>query len=348
MSVLRRRSRGFTLIELLVVIAIIAVLIGLLLPAGRAAREAARRAQCVNNLKQLGLASHNYHDIAGKFPTNMYLHPVMGPTTGMAWNNASWLVLLLPQMEQQPLHNSVNFNMMMGTFIGGGWRWSPQYSVGDPNSTVRVTVLNSLICPSDDSPNIDMTNPDDLSGLAAAGTSYVGNMGDNCLACGGEIMPAAYGQVMLCNDLNLLCRRPSLGHARLTDAQINNGSPAGSGVYWAWGSDVGINSITDGTSNTLMAGEQIRKVTQWNAWVGANASIGSTAIPLNYKHRNAAGQPEVGNWTHQYTFRSNHPGGANFCMADGSVKFLKTTINFAIYQALSTRGNGEIVSSDAY
>jgi len=343
-----RKSRGFTLIELLVVIAIIAVLIGLLLPAVQAAREAARRAQCVNNLKQLGLASHNYHDIAGKFPTNMYLHPVMGPTTGMAWNNASWLVLLLPQMEQQPLHNAVNFNMMMGTFIGGGWRWSPQFSVGDPNSTVRVTVLNSLICPSDDSPNIDNTNPDDLSGLTAAGTSYVGNMGDNCLGCGGEILPAAYGQVIFCNDLNLPCRRPSLGHARITDAQINNGSPAGSGVYWAWGSDVGINSITDGTSNTLMAGEQIRKVTQWNAWVGANASIGSTAVPLNYKHRNAAGQIETGNWTRQYSFRSNHPGGANFCMADGSVKFLKTTINFAIYQALATRGNGEIVSSDAF
>ncbi len=342
---LSRKTRGFTLIELLVVIAIIAVLIGLLLPAVQAAREAARRAQCVNNLKQLGLASHNYHDVAGKFPTNMYLHPIMGPSDGTTWNNASWLVLLLPQMEQQPLHNSVNFSMMMGTFIGGGWKWSPRYSVGDPNSTVRVTVLNSLICPSDDSPNIDTTNPDDLSGLRAAGTSYVGNMGDNCLGCGGEIAPAALGQVMLCTArLNLPCRRPELGHARLTSAQANNGSPAGSGVYWAWGSDVGINMITDGTSNTLMAGEQIRKITTWNAWVGANASIGSTAVPLNYKQR----APNINDWPYLYTFRSNHPGGANFCMADGSVKFIKNTINFNIYQALSTRANGEIVSSDAF
>ncbi len=344
-----RRTRGFTLIELLVVIAIIAVLIGLLLPAVQAAREAARRAQCVNNLKQLGLASHTYHDVAGKFPTGMYLHPVFGPTTGLAWNNASWLVLLLPQVEQQPLFNSVNFNMMMGTFIGGGWRWSPMYSVGDPNSTVRVTVLNSLICPSDDSPNIDTTNPDDMSGLSAAGTSYVGNMGDNCLLCS-RPKNIDLGKVILCTeDLGLPCRIPQLGHAIITDPQQNNGSPAGSGIYWAWGSDVGINMVTDGTSNTLMAGEQIRKVTQWNAWVGANASIGSTAIPLNYKHLSPTTKlPEVGNWTHQYTFRSNHPGGANFCMADGSVKFLKSTINFNIYQALSTRANGEIVSADSF
>jgi len=277
----RQKSRGFTLIELLVVIAIIAVLIGLLLPAVQAAREAARRAQCVNNLKQLGLASHNYHDVVGKFPTGMYLHPVFGPTSGLAWNNASWLVLLLPQVEQQPLFNSVNFSMMMGTQIGGGWRWSPMYAAGDPNSTVRVTVLNSLICPSDNSPNIDNTNPDDLIGLNAAGTSYVGSMGDNCLACGGSF--TQNGQLTLCADQNLPCRFPQLGHARTADPQIDNGSPAGSGIYWAWGSDVGINMVTDGTSNTFMAGEQIRRVTRWNAWVGANASIGSTAVPLNYK-----------------------------------------------------------------
>ncbi len=340
-----RRTRGFTLIELLVVIAIIAVLIGLLLPAVQAAREAARRAQCVNNLKQLGLASHSYHDVAGKFPTGMYLHPTFGPA-GLAWNNGSWLVMLLPQVEQQPLYNAVNFSMMMGTNISGGWKWGPQYAVGDPNSTVRVTVLNSLICPSDDSPDIDTTNPDDLGGLRAAGTSYVGNMGDNCLGCGGDRVPAQYGQVILCTArLNLPCRRPELGHARNTTGdQIENGSPAGSGIYWAWGANVGINMVTDGTSNTFMAGEQIRKITTWNAWVGANATIGSTGIPLNYKQR----VPNIGDWPYLYSFRSNHPGGANFCMADGSVKFIKNTINFNIYQALSTRGNGEIISADSF
>jgi len=337
------RRRGFTLIELLVVIAIIAVLIALLLPAVQAAREAARRSQCVNNLKQLGLAAHNYHDIGGKFPTSMYLHPVFGPTSGLAWNNSSFLVQMLPQFEQQALYNSVNFSMMMGTQIGGGWRWSPFYATGDPNKTVRTTVLNSLICPSDDSEPIDNTNPDDLIGLTAAGTSYVGNMGDNCLACSGGLNDRL-GVVIICNDLNLPCRLPQLGHARITDQQTDNGSPAGSGIFWAWGANVGLNMVTDGSSNTFMIGEQIRKITRWNAWVGGNASIGSTAIPLNYKLTPA----NVENWTRQYTFRSNHSGGANFCMADGSVKFVKTTINFNIYQALSTRGAGEIVSADAY
>lgn len=102
--------------------------------------------------------------------------------------------------------------------------------------------------------------------------------------------------------------------------------------------------ITDGTSNTFMVGEQIRKITRWNAWVGANASIGSTAVPLNYKLVPA----NVENWTRQYSFRSQHAGGANFGMADGSVKFVKNSINFNIYQALSTRGQGEIISADAY
>jgi prepilin-type N-terminal cleavage/methylation domain-containing protein/prepilin-type processing-associated H-X9-DG protein len=337
-----RSRRGFTLIELLVVIAIIGVLIALLLPAVQAAREAARRAQCTNNLKQLGVACHNYHDQVGKFPTGMYLHPVFGPTTGVAWNNASWLVLLLPQMEQQPLFNSVNFSKMFGSNISGGWRWSTIYA-GEDNMTVRLTVINSLICPSDDSPNLDRTNADDLIGLEAAGTSYVGNLGDNCLACAGGLNDRL-GQVVQCSDMNLPCRLPQLGHARITDPQLNNGSPAGSGIFWAWGADVGMNMITDGTSNTLMAGEQIRKSTRWNAWVHANQTIGSTAIPLNYK----LPTPNVENWTRQYTFRSQHPGGANFLFSDGSVKFVKTTINFPIYQALSTRAGGEIVSADAF
>jgi len=338
------RRRGFTLIELLVVIAIIAVLIALLLPAVQAAREAARRAQCVNNLKQVALAAHNYHDTVGKFPTTMYLHPVFGPTTGLAWSNASFLVMQLPQMEQQALYNAVNFSKMFGTNISGGWRWRPIYS-GEANQTVRLTVLNALICPSDDSPDIDNTNADDLIGLTAAGTSYVGNMGDNCLGCGGGLNDRL-GQVILCAELNLPCRFPQLGHARITDQQQDNGSPAGSGIFWAWGANVGVNMVTDGTSNTFMAGEQIRKWTRWNSWVHANQSVGSTAVPLNYKRPGT--QPPVESWTRELTFRSNHAGGANFAMADGSVKFIKTSINFAIYQALSTRAQGEIISSDAY
>ncbi|RUL88307.1 DUF1559 domain-containing protein [Tautonia sociabilis] len=347
---IRTRSRrlGFTLIELLVVIAIIGVLIALLLPAVQSAREAARRAQCTNNLKQLALACHNYHDVVGKFPTGMYLHPVFGPATGLAWNNSSWLVLLTPQMEQQSLYNAVNFSIMWGTNLGGGWRWNPQY-MGHQNATVRETVINSLICPSDDSDPIDTTNADEIWDSPAAGTSYVGNMGDNCLACSGSLGDPRNGQLILCSDTGRYCRLPQLGHNRLSNEQHDNGTTAGSGIFWAWGSNVGIDSIRDGTSNTFLAGEQIRRVTRWNSWCHANQSVGSTAVPLNFKRVASNGTyPDVGNWTKQITFRSLHPGGANFAMADGSVKFIKETINFNIYQALSTRKQGEIISADAY
>jgi prepilin-type N-terminal cleavage/methylation domain-containing protein/prepilin-type processing-associated H-X9-DG protein len=335
------QRNGFTLIELLVVIAIIAVLIALLLPAVQSAREAARRAQCVNNLKQLALASHNYESANGKFPANLYLHPVFGPT-GLAWNNSSWLVLLTPQMEQSTLHNATNFTIMWGTNLGGGWRWDPKY-MGHQNSTVRQSVINSLICPSDDSPHIDTTNADEIWDSPGAGTSYVGSVGDNCLGCADPVGGRA-GVVIFCPESGRNCRLPQLGHHRVLDAQEQNGGTGGSGIYWAWGSDVGINMITDGTSNTFMIGEQIRKVTRWNCWVHANQSVGSTAVPLNFKLQ----APNVGNWTRQYTFRSKHPGGANFAMCDGSVKFIKDTINFDLYQALSTRGMGEVVSADAY
>ncbi len=316
------RRRGFTLIELLVVIAIIAVLIALLLPAVQSAREAARRAQCINNLKQLGIASHNYHDVMGSFPSCLYLHPAY--STGQAWNNASWLLLMAPQMEQQNLYNSMNTSIMFG--VNKLFNWGNQY-YGQQNMTVREAVINTLICPSDDSPNVDTTNADEIWNSPAAGTSYVGSIGDNCLACN----PPA-GSVALCASVGFRCRGPQLADG------------GGTGIFWRFGSNVGLRDVTDGSSNTFLAGEQIRKVTRWNAWVHANQSVASTAMPLNYKLRPA----NVDNWTHQYTFRSNHPGGGNFLMADGSAKFIKETIALPIYQALATKNQGEVVSADAY
>jgi prepilin-type N-terminal cleavage/methylation domain-containing protein/prepilin-type processing-associated H-X9-DG protein len=343
-----RRTRGFTLIELLVVIAIIAVLIALLLPAVQAAREAARRAQCVNNLKQLGLACQNYNSSTNILPSNLYLHPAYTTNT-YTWNNSSWLVFALPFMEQQSLYNAINFNFAWGpNNIGGGYA----NIVGEQNSTVRTTVINGLLCPSDPSPARDNTNADEIGTDLAAGTSYVGNLGDNCLAC----TPAA-GVVALCTSQGYNCRGNQLGDPSTTTIPPTPGT--GSGIFWREDGGVTLASITDGTSNTMLAGEQIMKVTQWNTWVEANQSIGSTALPLNYIPPGvsiqgsgstviASGASDTGSWTHWYSFRSMHPGGGNFAMCDGSVKFLKSTINMATYQALSTRGMGEVISSDSY
>jgi prepilin-type N-terminal cleavage/methylation domain-containing protein/prepilin-type processing-associated H-X9-DG protein len=345
-----RQQHGFTLIELLVVIAIIAVLIALLLPAVQAAREAARRAQCVNNMKQLGLACHNYGDLMNSFPANLYLHPNYSTKT-YNWNNSSWLVMILPQMEQRSLYNAVNFTIMWGT---GNTTVSPLV-IGQQNSTVRVSVINALLCPSDSSPATDTTNSDEIGSSLAAGTSYVGNLGDNCLSC--STYPAA-GSVAICNTSGYRCRGSQLGDPATSTPGIP-GQSTGSGIFWRQCSGVRLAEITDGTSNTMLAGEQIMRVTDWNAWVHANQSVGSTALPLNYVDPKAAitatgsvvrpgGGSDLSNWPHWYSFRSQHPGGGNFVMADGSVRFIKTSINLTTYQALSTRAGGEITSSDSY
>jgi prepilin-type N-terminal cleavage/methylation domain-containing protein/prepilin-type processing-associated H-X9-DG protein len=343
-----RHHRGFTLIELLVVISIIAVLIALLLPAVQAAREAARRSQCVNNLKQLAMACHNYESIASSLPANLYLHPNYSTAT-YNWNNASFIVMSLPQMEQQSLYNAVNFSIMWGPNQLGNWSKSV---LGQQNSTVRMTVMNTLLCPSDPSPATDTNNADEIGNSLSAGTSYVGNVGDNCLAC----TPSA-NVVQFCAAAGYNCRGVQLGDPSSTG--VPPPAATGSGIFWRECSGVRLNEITDGTTNTFLAGEQIMKVTNWNAWVEANQCVGSTALPLNYvapgvaitasgSQVKSSGASDLGSWQHWYSFRSMHPGGGNFAMCDGSVKFIKNSISMPAYQALSTRAQSEVISADAY
>jgi prepilin-type N-terminal cleavage/methylation domain-containing protein/prepilin-type processing-associated H-X9-DG protein len=330
---------GFTLIELLVVIAIIAVLIALLLPAVQAAREAARRIGCFNNLKQLALASQNYLNAVNTLPMGTGIATF--PADGSLQPSNNIFIAILPYMEQQSLFNTFNFSL-------------PTQS--QPNYTVSAVGIGALWCPSDGTVNQPQTAPDMLDGPGKMYyTSYAGSW-----------------------------YHPSLNPVR--QAQIN-------GLYWI-GSAVTIAMITDGTSQTIIFGERAHALLScaapagggvppcidWHWWTSGayGDTMFSTLYPVNPQRKVVNGN--AGGDTVSTAFiqaaSSMHPGGANFAMVDGSVHFVKDTINcwpidpatglpvgmtfggnpalygnippFGTYQAISSRNLGEIVSAGAY
>jgi prepilin-type N-terminal cleavage/methylation domain-containing protein/prepilin-type processing-associated H-X9-DG protein len=307
----RASRRGFTLIELLVVIAIIAVLIALLLPAVQAAREAARRAQCVNNMKQLGLACHNYVDINGIFPSQ-----VGGVPTWFLQSDyrTSWMVQILPEMEQTNLFNAYNFTADRAAY---------SYT----NTTVMARPIASYICPSYSGPAVQQGQADwngfagtigaDMKLWWIGGTCYKGNLGDNTTG-------------------------PFPG-SNNSYGDMNNGTPTATGIFWRAQMVVPLAAVTDGTSNTMLAGEALPNMCNWNAWSESNSSVAMTSIPMNQKVNVDRTLPQ-----YCFGFRSQHPGGINVAFSDGSVRFLKETINIRIYRSISTRAGGEVVSSDSY
>jgi prepilin-type N-terminal cleavage/methylation domain-containing protein/prepilin-type processing-associated H-X9-DG protein len=340
---------GFTLIELLVVIAIIAVLISLLLPAVQSAREAARRAQCTNNLKQIGLALHNYHQALDAFPPG-YISAVdrtvldacnqdqenqRGVDLGAGW---AWGSMILPYLEQQPLYNSINFNL------------SVAYR---QNDTCSLTALSGYLCPSDPGPSVvpvfadppDPNNPGTYSGSNIVDTLSRGNY------------VGMYGIGEICAQSN----------AR--DLPNNGGlGPQGqhAGVFYR-NSATKISAIIDGTSNTIAVGERSHNLSYvtWVArsidgWLGKTSPIEGGTDQFNPSPEECWTQImgpaglEDGNRTinnpeaHVEDYWSMHPGGANMLFADGSVHFLKSSINPAPWRAMATRAFGEVISSDAF
>ncbi len=318
--------RGFTLIELLVVIAIIAVLIALLLPAVQAAREAARRAQCVNNLKQIGLAMHNYHDRTNSLPPGMY-----------GCCNGTWQIFSLSGLEQQALYNAYNFN-------------TGRYSDAS-NLTVSATRLNVLSCPSDQT-NAPLTSTVNGITYSITSHSYAVNYGTTDL-----------------NQQPLLNGVPFLG-APFTDLiHYSNADHVDSPNQ---GKTIGFAAITDGTSNTLMAGEiiigqgtgstaDLRGFTWWGDSSGFETYLppNATLPDVMYKkggacnYPNASNPPCIGPQTlpsnpSMLAARSRHPGGVNVAMCDGSVRFIKNSINILTWRALSSTQGSEVISADAY
>jgi prepilin-type processing-associated H-X9-DG protein/prepilin-type N-terminal cleavage/methylation domain-containing protein len=343
-----RKPSAFTLIELLVVIAIIAVLIGLLLPAVQAAREAARRATCVNNLKQIGVALHNYHDQVNVFPPGYVtaINPAItdpcnqdsekqnGIDLGAGW---AWGSMILPQLEQMPLYNSINFNL------------SVAYAA---NNTCSTTPLSVFLCPSDPGPSLVpvLADPPDP---AQPGT-FTGSAIVDYLARGNYVG---------CFGLGEICA----GSGPIPNV-IPPGDPIGipAGMFFR-NSNISVASVSDGTSNTVAIGERSHNLSYvaWparsiNGWLGKTSPIEGGQDQFNPSPEECWTQvlgpagledglrtinnPEA----HVEDFWSRHPGGANFLFADGSVHFLKSTINPIPYRALFTRAFGEVISADSY
>jgi prepilin-type N-terminal cleavage/methylation domain-containing protein/prepilin-type processing-associated H-X9-DG protein len=343
-----RDRRGFTLIELLVVIAIIGVLIALLLPAVQSAREAARRAQCTNNLKQLGLAFHNYHDKYNAFA------PGVSPNKGGGWswggNALTWRAMILPDMELGPQYNSINFSLTADA----------AYGAGPVPATVWYTTFNVFLCPSDgehdggfvpygDLGTYTVTYPPPRPGGGAVAvpiTNYNLSFGDNYAVLplsGANPWETAVGTI------------PQIGHNGFWGTKSSNGRMRGFSDYrdaqWC-----NIASVKDGTSNTILCGEGLPAEDANNEmWGHTGAAVGTT-VPINWKTDlplSIAGGYGTTNWNGRFSyaargFKSRHPGGANFLFADGSVKFLKATIDRVTYAALGSRSGGEVISADQY
>jgi len=328
---------GFTLIELLVVIAIIAVLIALLLPAVQAAREAARRAQCINNLKQIGLAMHNYHSALNSFPSGC-IYPTNNPNPLIPLMHYRWSAFaqLAPYLEQSAISNAFNFNFPVASGS------TPIFGVGPftffpANNTARRAVIPTFLCPSDLSQPVD---PNSAPG------NYVVTVGDG----------------------------------------LNGGNGLGGNGVFPIELSMSVATITDGTSNTVAVSEQLlglpgvaAQTTGTPFPADLRRSMARTVnpmtdagcnTPIGWRFERGAGwwDGDYRNTLYNHyllpnsqrydciTFhnpgwkaaRSNHPGGVNVLMADGSARFVKDTINPVTWRALATRNGGEVISASDF
>jgi len=364
--------RGFTLVELLVVIAIIGVLVALLLPAVQQAREAARRMQCANNLKQYGVAIHTYHDVWNKLPCSTFVYRGNPPTGGWEYEIPSMQVVILPQMEQQPLYDKIIWNYgsaaaavtvdRNGT-ASPGWIvpsrgvWTAVNGITGVHSADRTQVPYAM-CPSDSSPSAG----DDLNWNSQQ-TSYSGSIGWQRMDS-----PDTPCNIFYVDGVNF---EKMNGY----NQAHGNGQNAKelSGVFNRLGvrGNMNFGAVRDGTSNTIFMGEILsechdHRQAGWWGMNGLDAHAG-TPCPINvftpcagstaeaqqkgYPYSGLNGQVNCATggqghsgpqqWNLSWGFKSRHPQGCQFVFGDGSVHFISQSVNYQTYQRLGGRRDGQ-------